>query len=84
MKITIATPGGKPATVDQVSLSAQANHGDVAKAEALSAYLDEHANALKAPLRIEDINVSDQLKHTKTKLGEQHRRLFPGDDRAAK
>jgi putative intracellular protease/amidase len=58
VKITIATPGGKPATVDKLSLSVQANHGDVAKIEALSAYLDKHADALKSPLRIEDINLS--------------------------
>ncbi|WP_233836725.1 type 1 glutamine amidotransferase domain-containing protein [Paraburkholderia sp. ZP32-5] len=57
--ITIATPGGKPATVDQVSLSAQANQGDVAKTEALSAYLDKHEDVLKSPLRIEDLDVSE-------------------------
>jgi putative intracellular protease/amidase len=59
VKITIATPGGRPATVDQISLSAEANHGDVAKVEALSAFLDRHTDALKSPRRIEDMDVSE-------------------------
>lgn len=58
-KITIATPGGRSAVVDQASLSEQANQGDVAKIAALSNYLDKHADALVSPRRIEDLIVSE-------------------------
>lgn len=57
--VTIATPAGKPATVDAASLSPQANHGDVAKVDALSTYLDRYADVLKAPHRIEDVDLSE-------------------------
>jgi putative intracellular protease/amidase len=57
--ITIATPGGRPAVVDQVSLSESANHGDMAKIAALSAYLGKHAEVLASPCRIEDMNVNE-------------------------
>lgn len=57
-KVTIATPGGIPATVDALSLSAEANQGDAAKAETVSAYLKQHATALNSPQRIEDIDLS--------------------------
>lgn len=58
-RVTIATPGGRPATVDALSLSPQANHGDLAKVAELSAYLERHADMLHAPQRIEDLNVSE-------------------------
>jgi len=57
VKITIATPGGKPATVDAVSLAPETNQGDVAKIEALTAYLQKHADALRSPRRLEDANL---------------------------
>lgn len=58
VKVTIATPRGAPAAVDALSLSSEANQGDVAKVEAVSAHLKQHAAALDAPQRIEDIDVS--------------------------
>lgn len=58
-RVTIATPGGKPAIVDPVSLTAQANHGDVDKVAQLSAYLDRFADVLHAPLPIENVSASD-------------------------
>jgi len=57
-KVAIATPGGVPATVDALSLSPEANQGDAAKAETVSAYLNQHAAALNSPQRIEDIDLS--------------------------
>ncbi|CAB3754540.1 type 1 glutamine amidotransferase domain-containing protein [Paraburkholderia solisilvae] len=56
--ITLATPGGKPAPVDALSLTPEANHGDVAKAKALSAYVERHAEALRLPRRIEDMSLT--------------------------
>jgi putative intracellular protease/amidase len=58
VKITIATPEGTPAVVDALSLSDQANNGDSAKVAAVSAYLDQQAAALRAPVRIADVDVS--------------------------
>jgi putative intracellular protease/amidase len=58
-KITIATPGGMPATVDALSLAPQANNGDVAKVEALAAYLEKQAPLLRSPERLEDVNLAD-------------------------
>jgi putative intracellular protease/amidase len=57
-KITIATPGGRPSKVDAGSLAPQANQGDVAKAAALAAYLEQHADALRSPHRVEDMNAA--------------------------
>jgi putative intracellular protease/amidase len=59
VKVTIATPAGKPATVDAGSLAPETNHGDVTKVSALSAYLEKHAGALESPLRLEDIDLAD-------------------------
>ncbi|MDN7739068.1 MULTISPECIES: type 1 glutamine amidotransferase domain-containing protein [Burkholderia] len=47
--ITVATPGGKPAVVDALSLSIEVNHGDAAKVAELTAYLDTQADTLRAP-----------------------------------
>ncbi|WP_431051511.1 type 1 glutamine amidotransferase domain-containing protein [Roseateles sp. L2-2] len=58
-RITIATPGGLPAVVDALSLSPEANHGDTAKVEGFARYLEGCAQALRAPLRIEDVAVAD-------------------------
>ena len=58
MQITIATPEGTPANVDALSLSIEANHGDSAKVAAVSAYLDRHAAALHAPVRIADVDMA--------------------------
>lgn len=56
--VTIATPGGVPAVCDELSLSLQANNGDAAKVAALTAYIGLHADELRTPERLEDIDVS--------------------------
>jgi putative intracellular protease/amidase len=58
-KVTIATPAGKPATVDAVSLAPETNQGDIAKVNTLSAYLDKHADELRSPLRLEDLDIAE-------------------------
>lgn len=57
LHITIATPEGTPAVVDALSLTGQANNGDSAKVAAVSAYLAQHAAALRAPVRIADVDL---------------------------
>jgi hypothetical protein len=52
VSITIATPEGSPAVVDGLSLSPEANNGDTAKVAAISAYLNLHGSALRAPARL--------------------------------
>jgi putative intracellular protease/amidase len=59
VSITIATPGGKPATVDAISLAPENNQGAVAKADALSTYIEKHADALRSPCSIEDVNLAE-------------------------
>jgi putative intracellular protease/amidase len=59
VKVTIATPGGKPSVVDEISLTPETNEGDVAKVDRLFAYLEQHAEALRTPRRIEEINAAD-------------------------
>jgi putative intracellular protease/amidase len=59
VQVTIATPNGKPATVDVGSLAPQVNNGDAAKVAALSAYLEKHADALRSPLRLEEIDLAE-------------------------
>ncbi len=55
--ITVATPGGKPAVVDALSLSIEVNHGDAAKVAALAAYLDTQADTLRAPRPLAQIEL---------------------------
>jgi putative intracellular protease/amidase len=57
--ITIATPDGKPAMVDEFSLSLAANGNDAAKVAEFTSYLAKTAAALQAPKRLEDMNVED-------------------------
>ena len=59
VEVTIATPGGKPSIVDEMSLTPEANEGDVAKVDKLAAYLEKHAEALRTPRRIEEMNAAD-------------------------
>ncbi|WP_078971386.1 aldehyde dehydrogenase family protein [Streptomyces chattanoogensis] len=54
-EITIATPGGVPAPVDQGSLSAAAN-GGAEPAAAIGAYLDRIREGLDAPAKLEDVD----------------------------
>jgi len=57
--ITIATPGGAPAIVDELSLSLDANGGDSAKVAELTAYLKTHADLLRTPKRLEDVDLAN-------------------------
>lgn len=59
VRITIATPSGAPAVVDQLSLSAQANQGNESTLAEISAYLESHSALLQSPLCIEDINIDE-------------------------
>ncbi|MBV6750595.1 type 1 glutamine amidotransferase domain-containing protein [Pseudomonas chlororaphis] len=59
VSITIATPAGAPALVDEVSLSLDANGGDTAKVAELTAYLETHADLLRTSKRLEDIDMAD-------------------------
>ncbi|MFI9158821.1 aldehyde dehydrogenase family protein [Kitasatospora aureofaciens] len=54
-EITIATPGGVPATVDRASLTAAANGGQE-RADAVTAYLDSIRDSLTAPATLEEID----------------------------
>ncbi|MEV6976981.1 aldehyde dehydrogenase family protein [Kitasatospora sp. NPDC093806] len=54
-EITIATPGGVAATVDQGSLGAEVNGGRE-RADAIAGYLDSIRASLTAPARLEDID----------------------------
>ncbi|MFC3942977.1 type 1 glutamine amidotransferase domain-containing protein [Pseudomonas gingeri NCPPB 3146 = LMG 5327] len=57
--ISLATPGGAPAVVDELSLSLDVNGGDAAKVAELTDYLHRHAQLLRAPKRLEDIDLAD-------------------------
>jgi putative intracellular protease/amidase len=56
VSLTLATPGGRPAVVDELSLTAQANDGDEEKVAELRSYLDGVKDLLKNPQRLEDID----------------------------
>jgi putative intracellular protease/amidase len=53
--VTIATPGGLPAPVDEGSLAPEVNGGDE-RVEELRAYLDAHRELLESPVRLEDVD----------------------------
>ncbi|MFF7019963.1 aldehyde dehydrogenase family protein [Streptomyces klenkii] len=57
-RITIATPGGAPAPVDQASLSAAATGGQE-QADRLAAALDALRPELDAPAALEDVDLDD-------------------------
>lgn len=59
VELTIATPGGRPAPVDELSLSTQSNGGNQALADELRAYLQAQAPALTSPTRLEDADPAD-------------------------
>ncbi|MFD3519080.1 type 1 glutamine amidotransferase domain-containing protein [Streptomyces sp. NPDC058653] len=56
IELTVATPGGRPAVVDELSLTAEANNGDAGKVAELRAYLEGVKDLLAAPERLEDID----------------------------
>lgn len=57
--VVLATPGGKPAILDQNSMSAAVNGGDETKVAALTAYLGGLVKQLASPLRLEDQDISN-------------------------
>lgn len=57
--LTIATPGGRAAVVDENSLNPEANGGDTAKVADLRGYLAEVKDLLDSPARLEDIDPAD-------------------------
>jgi putative intracellular protease/amidase len=56
VQVTIATPGGLPAPVDEESLSPAVNGGDVQRAEEVRGYLEAHREVLGSPVRLEDVD----------------------------
>ncbi|MFC0542574.1 type 1 glutamine amidotransferase domain-containing protein [Kutzneria chonburiensis] len=59
VELTIATPGGRPAPADELSLSAAANNGNQAHADEMRAYVEAHRDLLQAPARLEDIDPAE-------------------------
>ncbi|RKR87962.1 putative intracellular protease/amidase [Micromonospora pisi] len=57
--VTIATPGGLTPVADQGSLSAAALGNDEGKAAELRAYLEQVAELLESPARLEDIDPTE-------------------------
>ncbi|MFG1810435.1 type 1 glutamine amidotransferase domain-containing protein [Streptomyces sp. NPDC049040] len=57
LDISLATPGGRVPTVDELSLAPEANNGDADKVADLRAYLESGSVQafLEAPLRLEDV-----------------------------
>jgi putative intracellular protease/amidase len=53
--VTIATPAGRPAPVDEGSLTPEVNGGDADKVAELRAYLGQVAGQLRSPARLQDI-----------------------------
>ncbi|MYV57993.1 type 1 glutamine amidotransferase domain-containing protein [Streptomyces sp. SID3212] len=60
VELTIVTPGGRPAVVDELSLTVEANNGDEEKVAELRAYLEREdvKKLLAAPGRLEDVDPS--------------------------
>ncbi|MFF2525043.1 type 1 glutamine amidotransferase domain-containing protein [Streptomyces liangshanensis] len=56
IELTVVTPGGRPAVVDDISLTAQANNGDEEKVAELRAYLENVKDLLASPGRLEDVD----------------------------
>lgn len=61
LDISLATPGGRVPTVDELSLAPEANNGDTAKVADLRAYLESGSvqDLLKSPRRLEDVVPGD-------------------------
>lgn len=59
MEVTIATPGGAIPTVDPLSFALAYNNNDPTAVADQQAYLREHAGALDAPARLEEMQPAD-------------------------
>ena len=57
--IVVATPGGRPASLDEGSLDVAINGGDAAKVEELRSYLDGIAEVLAHPVSLTDIDPAE-------------------------
>jgi putative intracellular protease/amidase len=57
-EVKVATPEGRPAVVDQTSLSPRSNGGDESKVTSLLDYLRDHAKLLNSPLAMENFDAS--------------------------
>ncbi|MGW2715557.1 DJ-1/PfpI family protein, partial [Streptomyces sp. NPDC001356] len=59
VELTVATPGGVVPVVDELSLSPGANNGDAEAAARFRSYLEQVSDFLENPLRLEDIDPSE-------------------------
>ncbi|MEV0074256.1 type 1 glutamine amidotransferase domain-containing protein [Amycolatopsis sp. NPDC050768] len=59
VELTIATPGGRPAPADEMSLSPKVNGDDPARADEMRAYLEAHCELLQSPARLEDVDPAE-------------------------
>jgi putative intracellular protease/amidase len=59
VEVTIATPGGRPAPVDEGSLTPEVNGGDADKVAELRAYLGQVAGQLRSPARLQDMDPAE-------------------------
>lgn len=59
VNVTIATPGGRPASLDEGSLALEVNGGDAEKVAEQRAYLEKVDDQLRSPARLEDMDPAD-------------------------
>lgn len=59
VELTVATPGGRTAVVDEGSLAPQVNGDDPARVAELRSYLDGLAPVLTSPKRLEDVDAAE-------------------------
>ncbi|GHJ39055.1 type 1 glutamine amidotransferase domain-containing protein [Streptomyces sp. TS71-3] len=57
-RITLVTPGGRRPVPDELSLRSEMNGGDPARVDEMRSYLDEVADALDAPGRLEEADAA--------------------------
>jgi putative intracellular protease/amidase len=59
VELTVATPGGRPASLDEFSLAPDVNGGDTAKVAELRAYLDSIRTELDQPRSLAEIDPAE-------------------------